>query len=139
VVTAASICLDTSTCIDLLRRRRAEGGEMMRFVPEGAAWISSIALSELARGVFLCDIARRERRDLDALLAVAGVRPFDAGAAEATGRIAAQLERGGNRIGPLDVLIGGHALSQGAVLLTANPGEFVRIEGLAVVDSRSGR
>jgi tRNA(fMet)-specific endonuclease VapC len=67
------------------------------------------------------------------------VRAFDAAAAEVSGRVAARLERSGVRIGPLDLLIGAHALAQGAVLLTANPSEFARIEGLSVVDSRSER
>ncbi len=139
VVTAASICLDTSTCIDLLRRRRGDGREMMRFLPERSAWLSSVALSELSRGVYLCRDPQRERRDLDALLAVVSVKAFDAGAAEVSGRVAARLERRGVRIGPLDLLIGAHALALGAVLLTANPSEFARIDGLSVVDSRADR
>ncbi len=136
MVTPASVCFDTSTCIDVLRNHRSQGGELLRFIPEGASWISSIVLAELARGVHLYHDAHRERSALHHLLAVMEVRPFDAAAANMAGMVMAVLQRAGQRIGPLDALIGGHALAQGAVLMTSNPGEFERIEGLTVIDSR---
>lgn len=64
---------------------------------------------------------------------------FDAAAAEVSGRVAARLERSGVRIGPRALLIGAHALAQGAALLTSNADEFARIERLSVVDSRADR
>jgi tRNA(fMet)-specific endonuclease VapC len=42
------------------------------------------------------------------------------------------LERRGQIIGPLDLLIAAHALSLGANLLTGNAREFKRVKGLKV-------
>ncbi|MEA3212664.1 MAG: tRNA(fMet)-specific endonuclease VapC [Chthoniobacter sp.] len=44
------------------------------------------------------------------------------------------LERAGNAIGPFDVLIAGHALAAGLVLVSNNTREFSRVDGLMVED-----
>jgi tRNA(fMet)-specific endonuclease VapC len=44
------------------------------------------------------------------------------------------LERAGTPIGPYDVLIAGQARRRGAVLVTANASEFVRVPGLKTED-----
>ena len=59
---------------------------------------------------------------------------FDNQAAEEYGRIRADLETKGNPIGPMDMLIAGHAISKGLTLVTNNTREFSRIEGLTVED-----
>jgi tRNA(fMet)-specific endonuclease VapC len=46
------------------------------------------------------------------------------------GKVPASLEQRGKPIGPLDTLIGSHALKIDAVLVTHNTTEFSRIEGL---------
>lgn len=48
--------------------------------------------------------------------------------------IRADLERNGNSIGPYDLLLAGHALALGLVLITRNTGEFSRVNGLAIAD-----
>lgn len=50
------------------------------------------------------------------------------------GRIRAALEKQGNSIGPLDLLIAAHALSVNATLVTHNTREFRRVPGLKVED-----
>jgi tRNA(fMet)-specific endonuclease VapC len=57
---------------------------------------------------------------------------FDLGAAASYGRVRAQLEAGGTPIGPNDMLIAGHALSRGLIVVTDNVGEFGRVKGLKV-------
>lgn len=64
------------------------------------------------------------------LLADIEILPFDAGAAEGYGEIRAELERKGKPIGPLDMMIAGHARSLGYTVVTNNIKEFERIEGL---------
>lgn len=59
---------------------------------------------------------------------------FHAHAAEEYGKIRAELERGGTPIGPMDMLIAGHARSEGLILVTNNTREFRRVEGLMVED-----
>lgn len=137
VVAPVSLCLDTSTCVDLLRHHGGETATVLGFFPASAAWISAVALSELAVGANSPPRAERQRAALTRLLDGLEVKVFDVRAAEVTGAVAAKLNRAGRRIGPLDAMIGAHALSEGATLVTANPGEFRRIPGLQVVDSRS--
>lgn len=50
------------------------------------------------------------------------------------GSIRAALERMGRLIGPNDLLIAAHAIAAGAVMVTANVGEFGRVPGLVVED-----
>ena len=48
------------------------------------------------------------------------------------GKIRASLEKSGNVIGGLDMMIAAHARSLDAVLITNNTREFIRIENLTV-------
>ena len=50
------------------------------------------------------------------------------------GEPTASLERIGQRIGDLDLLIAGHALAVGQVLVTNNLRAFRRVPGLSVED-----
>jgi tRNA(fMet)-specific endonuclease VapC len=71
---------------------------------------------------------------LDRFLLSADILPFGRSAAVAYGEIRATLERRGLAIGAFDMLIAGHALSLGAVVVTINVGEFSRMAGLTVED-----
>lgn len=62
------------------------------------------------------------------------VLDFHAQAAEEYGKIRAELERKGTPIGSMDLLIAGHARSEGLILVTNNTREFKRVEGLQVED-----
>jgi tRNA(fMet)-specific endonuclease VapC len=46
--------------------------------------------------------------------------------------VRADLERAGTPIGPYDILIAGHALSQDLILATGNLREFQRVRALRV-------
>lgn len=59
---------------------------------------------------------------------------FNARAAEEAGKIRAELEKKGTPIGPLDVLIAGHAKAEELTLVTNNTREFVRVENLELED-----
>ena len=63
--------------------------------------------------------------------------PFDDAAAECCGEIRAALARQGKPIGPYDLQIVAIALSNGLTVVTANSGEFSRVDGLAVENWRS--
>ena len=64
------------------------------------------------------------------MLADIEILSFDANAAESYGEIRAELERKGTPIGPLDMMIAGHAKSLGYTVVTNNIKEFERIVGL---------
>jgi tRNA(fMet)-specific endonuclease VapC len=74
------------------------------------------------------------RAAVSEFLAFLDVLPFDAAAAEHAGDIRAVLADEGTPIGGYDVLIAGHARSQGMTVVTNNRREFDRIPGLLVED-----
>jgi tRNA(fMet)-specific endonuclease VapC len=65
------------------------------------------------------------------------IEDFDGHAAQRAAEVRATLETmhpNAQPIGPYDVLLAGHALSMGAVLVTHNTREFARVPGLSVED-----
>ena len=94
--------------------------------------ISAIVLAELKHGVEKSSRPDQNRIALDKFCAPLTVLAFDDAAAGAYGRIRADLERDGQTIGAMDMLIAAHALAENAVLVTNNEREFRRVEGLAV-------
>jgi tRNA(fMet)-specific endonuclease VapC len=60
------------------------------------------------------------------------VLPFGDKAAAHYGQLRAELERMGKPCGPHDMQIGGHARSEGLILVTNNTSEFARMPGLRV-------
>jgi|SRR5580692_902102 tRNA(fMet)-specific endonuclease VapC len=65
------------------------------------------------------------------------VEAFDEQAARRAGEVRVCLETmrpNAHPIGPYDVLLAGHALAMGAVFVTHNTKEFVRVRGLTVED-----
>ena len=124
--------LDTDTCIYIIRRKPSEAIERLRRTPVSEVVLSSITMSELEYGVRKS--SRRERNQLALLqfLMPIDVLPYGDRAARAYGRVRSELEKEGRGIGPLDTLIGAHALSVGATLVTNNVREFRRVPGLRV-------
>jgi len=66
------------------------------------------------------------------LLTNIDILDFDAAAAESYGAIRADLEKRGTPIGPLDMMIAGHAKSLGYTIVTNNTKEFNCVLGLNV-------
>jgi tRNA(fMet)-specific endonuclease VapC len=126
--------LDTCTCIDLVRGGRAADRLLARLRRKkvGTVGVSAITLAELQFGVARSSDPDRNHVALAEFLAPLVIAPFDNPAASAYGRIRAELQRAGQPIGPLDMLIAAHALSLGAALVTSNEREFRRVSGLAV-------
>ena len=96
--------------------------------------ISSITLSELEYGV-----EKSERKEQNRLALVEFLLPFeivfyDDSAAYEYGMVRSYLERIGEPIGSLDMLIAAHAFSLDATLVTNNEREFRRIPDLKIVN-----
>ena len=123
----AAYLLDSSVCVMLLRGRTALAE--LPAPPEVA--ISGIVAAELWAGAMKAARAGAADQLLE-LLGFFPVLDFTPAAARCYGEIRADLERRGQIIGPLDLLIAAHALSLGATLLTANAREFKRVKGLTV-------
>lgn len=82
-------------------------------------------------------VKQRLARPFQELLEKIDVSPFDTSAARESGRIRAKLKKEGTPIGPYNVLIAGTALARGLILVTANTGEFKRVEDLRIENWRS--
>jgi tRNA(fMet)-specific endonuclease VapC len=103
---------------------------MTRHDPTDLA-LSSITSYELYTGVEKCADPFRERAKVDLLLSTLNQLAFDPAAALRAAKIRAALESRGEIIGPYDVLIVGHAMSQRLILVSANTNKFARVAGLA--------
>ena len=57
---------------------------------------------------------------------------FDVEAADCYGKIRADLEKKGTHIGPLDMMIAGHAQSLGYTVVTNNVKEFSGVSALRI-------
>lgn len=100
--------------------------------------ISAVTLAELSVGPLVTD-DERERAARQTRLQVTEASfdplPFDATAARAFGRVAADLRKGGRttKARSFDAMIAATALARRLPVFTANAGDFVGIEGLEVV------
>jgi tRNA(fMet)-specific endonuclease VapC len=72
----------------------------------------------------------QNHRVIEHFIARLEILPFTDKAAAHYGEIRAQLERVGRPAGAYDMLIGGHARSEGLVLVTRNLREFELMAGL---------
>jgi tRNA(fMet)-specific endonuclease VapC len=126
--------LDTDTCIALIKRKPGPILRRLTALAPGEAGISAVTLAELRYGVAKSAQREKNGQALDEFLLPLEIAEFDEPAADTYGAVRAGLESAGTPIGPLDALIGAHALSLGAALVTHNVREFRRIQGLIVVD-----
>jgi tRNA(fMet)-specific endonuclease VapC len=95
--------------------------------------LPSIVAYELNYGALKNSSARR-KANMEMLLRTLDQAPFDEAAAMEAARIRIELEKRGNPIGHLDLMIAATATSRGAVLVTNNTREFSRVKGLALED-----
>ena len=122
--------LDTCICIYLLNKRLLPLISKFKRHQPGEIGISVITASELQYGVAKSSQQKKNQEMLDAFLAPFEIFPYDAKAVMAYGSIRAELEKKGQLIGPLDMLIAAQALSGSLILVTNNEKEFQRIPGL---------
>lgn len=126
--------LDTNTCIYIIKRKPPKVLKHFKAYSVGEIGISSITLSELRFGVAKSQHIQKNNEALDDFILPLEIADFDEKAAKAYGEVRAALEKTGNLIGSMDMLIGAHALSLGATLVTNNTKEFKRIKGLKLID-----
>jgi tRNA(fMet)-specific endonuclease VapC len=102
-------------------------------VPMAQLAISAVTEGELRYGAARRPDAARLHTVVDEFLVRMTILPWDSEAAKHYGQIRASLEREGQPMGNLDMMIGAHALAVGAVLVT-NDRAFTRIRELKVED-----
>ena len=98
----------------------------------GEIGVSTITVSELQSGVAKSKNRRSNEQRVEEFLSPLEILPYDEIAASIYGDIRLQLEKCGEPIGPLDLLIAAQALSRKLVLITNNEKEFKRVNNLKV-------
>ena len=122
--------MDTNIASKLIRNPAGRAAQRARLAGE-AVCVSVIVAAELRYGCAKKGSPRLLRR-VKEFLSEVPVLAFDVPADGACGNIRAELEATGRPIGSNDSLIAAHAHTLGAILVTANVGEFERIRGLNV-------
>jgi len=125
--------LDTDTVIYFFKGRGGVAQRLLQTSPSEVA-LSSISLYELHVGVVRSAQPERTLSQLQELLKLVVLLPFDDAAAQAAAEVRGQLERAGAVIGTLDTLIAGVAIAQGLTLVTHNLSEFQRVPNLRLED-----
>jgi tRNA(fMet)-specific endonuclease VapC len=130
------ICLDTNVVIAVLKQQPARLLERFtRELAQGTLALSTIVLFELQYGIANSGRRKENTERLAVFLqAPITVLPFESEDAEEAGKLRAEMKRKGTPIGPYDLLIAAQARRRGAVLVTANAGEFGRLPGLKTED-----
>ncbi len=123
--------LDTDIVSDLARNPQ---GAVTRRIAEAGP--DNICVSIITAAELRYSCARkgspRLTAQIEAILGAVQVLALDVPADAEYGSIRAGLEAAGKPIGPNDLLIAAHAAVLGAVLVTANSGEFSRVPALNV-------
>jgi tRNA(fMet)-specific endonuclease VapC len=102
--------------------------------PPNEIAIPTIVIFELEVGIAKSKFPRKRRAQLEELISLVNIIPFNYVEAQSAAKIRAKLEMQGLSIGPYDVLIAATAMTQNSILVTHNTKEFNRIEGLKVED-----
>ena len=123
--------LDTNVVSALMRDPRGNIAKRIAEVGADAIAVSIVVAAELRYGCSKKGSAILTER-VETILGSVDIIAFDRPADVEYGDIRAALEANGTPIGPNDLLIAAHARSLGAVLVTANTGEFERVPGLQV-------
>lgn len=126
--------LDTNICIYAIKHKPEAVIRNFMLHDPNEICISSITYAELMHGVEKSKAVEKNRLAMSLFLSPLTILDFDSDAAEEYGKVRADLEQKGTPIGPMDMLIAGHARSEGLIVVTNNTREFMRVEGLRLED-----
>lgn len=122
--------LDTNICIYAMKKKPEKVLQRFKEKLSNGICISSITLAELEYGMKHSSDPVKNEQALLRFLMPMSILPFGPDAASEYGEIRAYLQSKGTPIGPLDMLIAGHAKAENMVLVTNNVREFERVPGL---------
>ena len=123
--------LDTNICSYILRRRPESVIERFAALNPDEIWLSAVVAAELRFGAQKLD-SRPLSNTIEAWLAGFEIRPWPVSASHHYAAVRNFLERQGQPIGNMDLLIAAYALAEDSVVITNNAREFHRVPGLAV-------
>ena len=123
--------LDTDTCTYAINRKPVHLKRLFN-AHIGQLCMSSVTWGELICGAEKSKAVERNLEQLEGFGARLEILPFDEKSAVQFGQVKAELELQGTLICCYDMMIAGHARSQGLILVTNNVKEFERVPGLRV-------
>ena len=124
--------LDTNICIYAIKHKPEKVFQKLQEVDPEDVCVSSVTYAELVHGVEKSAAVDKNRLALFVLLANIEILNFDVDVADCYGKIRADLEKKGTPIGPLDMMIAGHAMSMGYTVVTNNVKEFSGVPNLKI-------
>ena len=124
--------LDTNICIYAIKHKPEKVFQKLQEVEPEDVCVSSVTYAELVHGVEKSAAVEKNRLALSLLLANIDIMGFDVNAADHYGKVRAAPEKKGTPIGPLDMMIAGHAQSLGLTIVTNNVKEFSRVDNLKI-------
>lgn len=124
--------LDTNICIYVMKEKPEKVLSRFKEEIDNGVCISSITLAELEYGMKHSSNPLKNEQALLRFLAPLSILPFGPTAASEYGEIRSYLQSRGTPIGPLDMLIAGHARAENLVLVTNNVREFERVPNLSL-------
>jgi tRNA(fMet)-specific endonuclease VapC len=122
--------LDTNIVSDLVRTPQGRVAQRIRAVGEPEVCTSIIVAAELRYGATKKGSARLNAQ-LEAILRVLEILPFESPADITYGSLRARLDQVGQPIGGNDLLIAAQAITLGYTLVTGNEREFSRVPELS--------
>jgi tRNA(fMet)-specific endonuclease VapC len=130
---AARYLLDTNTASYVIKGNFPRVRERLLKVPIAEVGISVITEAELRFGVARRPEAAMLRKVVEGFLVRVEILPWDSSAAQHYARIRAALEKEGEPMGNLDLMIAAQAMAAEVVLVAHNH-IFRRVKGLKVED-----
>ena len=123
--------LDTNILSELVRNPQGEVTAQIANAGEDSVCTSIVVAAELRYGAIRSNSAKLAER-VDLILSALEILPLETPADHQYAAIRHHLTRQGTPIGPNDLLIAAHALTNNLTVVTANVGEFSRVPGLKV-------
>jgi tRNA(fMet)-specific endonuclease VapC len=124
-----SYLLDTNTASYVIKGNIPATRLRLAKIPMEQVHISSITEAELRYGAARRPDATKLHQIIEEFLLRTTILAWDSKTAQEYGLLRASLERAGQPIGNLDLMIAAHALAMGAILVT-NDRAFARIKKL---------
>jgi tRNA(fMet)-specific endonuclease VapC len=124
--------LDTNICIYVIKKKPPHLLQKLMTHDYTEIAVSSVTVAELEYGAAKSSRQGQNRDALCQFLVPFEILLFHEPATVHYGDIRADLEKRGQTIGAMDMLIAAHARSLNMILVTNNVAEFQRVSGLAV-------
>jgi tRNA(fMet)-specific endonuclease VapC len=122
--------LDTNICIYIIKNNPITVVEKFKQLTPNDIGISSVTLAELQYGVEKSQHQEKNRKALQHFILPLEILPFDENAAACYGNLRTQLEKKGQPIGCMDLMIAAHVLSLKLTLVANNLKEFTKVSHL---------